>query len=739
MDLSCARLLADSEGLICRDRRQHPERIDAQACAMCHWRHRKPTAGLRASPDGTLPEVPPEASGPPGSRPLRGLGDAIAIVAKPIARLIGKDPNCKPCGQRQAKLNKLVPFSATPNPFPDVTFAITAFERHKHLRKLVLSIRKFYPGASIIVADNGHRKARLPADVEVVNLEFNCGLSAARNALIDRLATKYLCLLEDDFEFTAETKIESLFSVLEHHPEVGCVGGSLYNNGNLQDYAVDMHLLQGALQGVKSTGYVRVTPSGIPYRLCDKIYNFGLWRHEMLADHRWPEEIKLQEHTTYFWRVKKAGRWLVAHCPSVRANHDQGGRDKRYQHYRNTVGEYRKLWYESDGISDFIQQSSLNNGCRQPDRPNVLVMGVGHSRTTALTRMLETLGWNAGDADLSFAESPLIRSRNRELLAGKSLDETAISRQLVERFDQPWVIKDPRFVLTLDRWLAALAGIDHPPVLLWIVRDMAELEASYLRKGLLVDGKLTLDYQQGWTLPRLYAEAQRQFDLYPWVKLKITDRQLSEAAATFRGRPGFQIIPRVFHRIWLGGQPMPQEYVDFGRGWLELNPGWEMREWNESNLPELVTGTLFREARNYSQASDVLRYELLYRFGGVYLDTDFEALKPLQPLLQSNSWVGAGEYRDMVSAGFIACTAGHPITRDVLDMLPERIRGDLPQAQATGPGMLTEAWKRFKEQPGVQAYPPGLFYPYGWQEKHRRHEEFPNAVAVHHWAGSWVE
>jgi mannosyltransferase OCH1-like enzyme len=202
-------------------------------------------------------------------------------------------------------------------------------------------------------------------------------------------------------------------------------------------------------------------------------------------------------------------------------------------------------------------------------------------------------------------------------------------------------------------------------------------------------------------------------------------------------------IPRVFHRIWLGGKPMPQEYVDFGEGWLRLNPDWIMRTWTTSDLqcgiPALSTGKLIDEARNYSQASDVLRHEILHAFGGVYIDTDFEALKPIEPYLENYRWVGAGEYPNMVSAGFIACTAQHPITKAILDILPERIRGDLPQAQATGPGMLTEVWKRFKDQPGVQAYPPGLFYPYGWKEKHRRYEKFPNAVAAHHWAGSWLE
>jgi hypothetical protein len=40
---------------------------------------------------------------------VRGLGDLVAKVAKPIAKAIGKDPNCPGCKKRQEKLNALVP------------------------------------------------------------------------------------------------------------------------------------------------------------------------------------------------------------------------------------------------------------------------------------------------------------------------------------------------------------------------------------------------------------------------------------------------------------------------------------------------------------------------------------------------------------------------------------------------------------------------------------------------------
>lgn len=198
-------------------------------------------------------------------------------------------------------------------------------------------------------------------------------------------------------------------------------------------------------------------------------------------------------------------------------------------------------------------------------------------------------------------------------------------------------------------------------------------------------------------------------------------------------------IPKIFHRIWVGEKPMPDEFVEFGRSWRELHPGWVMIEWNRpEQLQPLVNASHIGEARNAAQLSDVLRYEVLHRFGGVYLDTDFICQKNIEPLLQDADFVGAGEKPDMVSAGFIAAVPSQVVIKAALAMLPSRITSRMHQASATGPGLLTEAWRPYRFLPEVVAYGPELFYPYPWTEKHRRHEAFPDAYAIHHWAGSWL-
>jgi hypothetical protein len=206
---------------------------------------------------------------------------------------------------------------------------------------------------------------------------------------------------------------------------------------------------------------------------------------------------------------------------------------------------------------------------------------------------------------------------------------------------------------------------------------------------------------------------------------------------------GVNAIPRIFHRIWLGG-PMPEEFVRFGKTFEHLHPDWEMRLWNERNLPQLRNQVAFDAAPSFAQKADILRYELLFAQGGVYLDTDFECLKPLDELLSAVRAFAASEDTQWISIGILGAVPAHPLFGAVIEELPRSVASQ-PDAAVnvqTGPLFFTRVvtsrrLKRLDED--FVVFPPKLFYPYGAGEKHRRHEAFPEAHAVHHWAGSWSD
>lgn len=204
------------------------------------------------------------------------------------------------------------------------------------------------------------------------------------------------------------------------------------------------------------------------------------------------------------------------------------------------------------------------------------------------------------------------------------------------------------------------------------------------------------------------------------------------------------MIPRIVHRVWLGGD-VPRDARVFGESWERHCPGWEVRTWRDWDLPPLINQDAFDAATKLAQKADLARFELLLRFGGVYVDTDFEALQPIEAALDGVDCFAASEDRKFVSTGIMGSIAGHPFLAWLVEQVTRSIaaRPDEPTNRQSGPYFVTSELQAYRlsnrGRNPVVVFPPNLFYPYHFSEPHRRHDDFPEALAVHHWAGSWAE
>ena len=190
-------------------------------------------------------------------------------------------------------------------------------------------------------------------------------------------------------------------------------------------------------------------------------------------------------------------------------------------------------------------------------------------------------------------------------------------------------------------------------------------------------------------------------------------------------------IPRIIHRIWLGGEPLRDDSQQYGETWRNHHPGWEIRLWTEDDLPAFGLTDALKRGRHQAERADVLRYELLERFGGVYVDIDFECLRSLEPLLDEVEVFAALLMPERVSNGMLGAVPGHPLFERASREAALRIGvGTIPSA--TGPPFFAQLLKDFPE---VTLFSPEKFFPYLWTENHRAHEHFPEAYAVHRWFG----
>jgi mannosyltransferase OCH1-like enzyme len=189
------------------------------------------------------------------------------------------------------------------------------------------------------------------------------------------------------------------------------------------------------------------------------------------------------------------------------------------------------------------------------------------------------------------------------------------------------------------------------------------------------------------------------------------------------------LIPRVFHQIWVGADPFPDEFARYQQTWLRHNPGWELRLWRDENLPvELRRPEPADDSRPAAERADILRLELLWRFGGIYFDTDFECLRPIEPLLDNVELFVGYRKPGRVNNALIGSVAGHRILLQALDAIPGSKEGGWDK-DVTGPKFLDE---QLGGETAVTFFEPHVFYP-------QTPDERGQAYAIHHQARSWKD
>lgn len=216
------------------------------------------------------------------------------------------------------------------------------------------------------------------------------------------------------------------------------------------------------------------------------------------------------------------------------------------------------------------------------------------------------------------------------------------------------------------------------------------------------------------------------------------------------------LIPRVFHQVWLGDKPRPHAFVRWSEAWKTLHPTWKVRLWQQdgdgcvgsgnhkfkSRYPELLA-----RACHLSQRSNILRYELVEHFGGIYLDTDME---PLQPIDSRSATPGSEAIVERVAAfaplmnvfrdgrpqtclgcAIFGAVPGHPWTRDLVAGL-----------KGIDPAVNGSAGSKYfarvtSGHPEVTVFEPHVFYTEGYRPSGRRPSN--DAMTRHHWSGRWWE
>ena len=129
------------------------------------------------------------------------------------------------------------------------------------------------------------------------------------------------------------------------------------------------------------------------------------------------------------------------------------------------------------------------------------------------------------------------------------------------------------------------------------------------------------------------------------------------------------MIPKKIHYCWFGGKPIPDEFQQYMDSWREFCPDYEIIRWDESNYDVTKNRYMWEayEAGKWGFVPDYLRLDIVYKYGGIYLDTDIELIKKPDELLYQEAFGCVDVTLTMnLGSGFGACP-GSDIIRELRD------------------------------------------------------------------------
>ena len=133
-----------------------------------------------------------------------------------------------------------------------------------------------------------------------------------------------------------------------------------------------------------------------------------------------------------------------------------------------------------------------------------------------------------------------------------------------------------------------------------------------------------------------------------------------------------KMIPKIIHYCWFGGNPLPESAKKCITSWKKYLPDYEIKEWNEDNFDvnSIPYTQQAYEAKKYAFVSDYARFWILYKYGGLYFDTD---IKPMDDIIERGPFMGIevkaneGEYPQVSPGLGLGVTPGHNLYKVLLD------------------------------------------------------------------------
>lgn len=209
------------------------------------------------------------------------------------------------------------------------------------------------------------------------------------------------------------------------------------------------------------------------------------------------------------------------------------------------------------------------------------------------------------------------------------------------------------------------------------------------------------------------------------------------------------MIPKIIHYVWLGKKEIPEEQQEFIKNWQKIMPDYKIMRWDEDNFDMNINNYCKQayQKGKYAFASDYIRLWALSNYGGIYLDTDVEVLKPFDEFL-NDQFVASFENKWRLATCVLASEKNGKIISEFLKSYDDKafhVKNDVYNLQTINSSLTDFLVKRYRlHNLRNQEYrfsdchllEMNAFSP-AYVKGNTNHNE--NTFTIHHFKGSWVD
>lgn len=209
------------------------------------------------------------------------------------------------------------------------------------------------------------------------------------------------------------------------------------------------------------------------------------------------------------------------------------------------------------------------------------------------------------------------------------------------------------------------------------------------------------------------------------------------------------LIPKKIHYMWLGKKQIPANLQKCIDSWKKYCPEYEIVRWDESNY-DVGKHEYMRAAYDkgaYGFVPDYARLDILYQHGGIYMDTDVEVVKNLDPLLYQEAFCGVEKWQVLNFGGCSGAVKGQRMIGDFLKAREDVLFLDADGRKNTltcgyyDTNVALENGYRINGKTqnigGMNIYASDYFHPYDYMSGYTYMTD--HTYSVHWFNGGWLD